>query len=149
MKNALTKFSLIGFITLSLFSAATTAQVKKTTNKTVEPTAKEAIKQVFLNGDVLLSAAKDCQSMATASGDKTILDFLSGVLSFQAEPNTTNSVEFSFKQETGKSKEIVWICDLLFRGGDAESPTGNGLRFKMRNANRRLMRESLMCIGTG
>lgn len=143
MKHLIFKFSAIGIVSACLFSNAF-GQTKKS-----EPTAKEAIKQVFLNGDILLSAAKDCQSMATASGDKTILDFLSGVLSFQAEPNTNNSVEFSFKKETGKQKEIVWVCDLLFRGGDAESPTGNGIRFKMRNADRRLMRESLMCIGTG
>ena len=143
MKRLTVKFStvVIVFVWLSLnaFGQA----------KTVEPTAKEAIKQIFLNGNILLSAAKDCQSMRTSPEDKTILDFLSGVLSFQAEPDTKNAVEFSFKKESGKQKEIVWICDLLFRGGDEESPSGNGIRFKMRNADRRLMRDSLMCIGTG
>lgn len=143
MKNLIFKFSLIGIVFLGAFSNSF-GQTKK-----VEPTAKEVIKQVFLNSDVLLSAAKDCQSMKTSDADKTILDFLSGVLSFQTEPGTKNAVEFSFKQENGKRNEIVWVCDLLFRGGDEESPTGNGIRFKMRNADRRLMRESVMCIGTG
>ncbi len=149
MKYAFVNFSLIGIIALLCLFSNVAAQVKKTNGKAAEPTAKEAIKQVFLNGDILLSAAKDCQSMGTSSDDKTILDFLSGVLSFQAEPNTKNAVEFSFKQEKGKRNEIVWICDLLFRGGDEESPSGNGIRFMMRNADRRLMRESVMCIGTG
>ena len=148
MKNVFINFSLIGLIALCLFSNVA-AQVKKTNGKAVKPTAKEAIKQIFSNGDILLSAAKDCQSMGTSSDDRTILDYLSGVLSFQAEPNTNNAIEFTFKQETGKNKEAVWVCDLLFRSGDAESPSSNGFRFKMRNSDRRLMRESLMCIGTG
>lgn len=148
MKNAFLHFLLIGLITLCLFSDAV-AQVKKTNGKTVEPTAKEAIKQILLNGNILLSAGKNCESVGTAKDDRTILDFLSGVLSFQAEPNANNTIEFSFKQEKGKRNEIVWVCDLLFRGGDAESPAGNGVRFTMRNSDRRLLRESVMCIGTG
>lgn len=148
MKNAFINFSLIGLFSLCLFSSAA-AQVKKTNEKTVEPTAKEAIKQIFLNGDILLSAGKNCQSVATSEDDRTILDFLSGVLSFQAEPDSKNAIEFTFKQEKGKRNEPVWVCDLLFRGGDAESPSSNGVRFKLRNSDRRLMRESLMCIGTG
>jgi hypothetical protein len=148
MKTAFVNFSLLSLMFLCLF-ASTEAQVKRTTQKTIEPTAKEAIKQIFLNGDVLLSAGKNCASVGTSQNDKTILDFLSGVLSFQAEPDTRNAVEFSFKQERGKRNEILWVCDVIFRGGDAESPSSNGIRFKMLNSDRRLMRESLMCIGTG
>ena len=148
MKRVFLKFFSIGIVSLSLVSAVF-AQTKKAQNNLTEPTAKEAIRQIFMNGDILLSAAKDCQSMKTSPEDRTILDFLSGVLAFQVEPETNNQIEFSFKQERGKRNEIIWVCDLLFRGGDAESPSGNGVRFKMRNADRRLMRESLMCIGTG
>ncbi len=148
MKSVLIKVFLIGLTSLFFFSAAN-AQARKTVAKIVEPTAKEAIRQVLLNGNILLSAAKDCASVKTSAEDRTILDFLSGVLSFQAEPETKNSIEFSFKKENGKSNDVVWICDLIFRGGDAESPAGNGVRFKMRNADRRLVRESVMCIGTG
>lgn len=143
MKHLIFKFSAIGIVALA-FAFGVSAQTKAK-----EPTAKEAIKQIFQNGNILLSAATDCSSMKTAPEDKTILDFLTGVLAFQTEANTTNLIEFSFKQETGKAKEIIWVCDVLFRGGDADTPTGNGVRFKMRNADRRLMRESLMCIGTG
>jgi hypothetical protein len=148
MRNGFIKFSMLGLIFLLLFSDAG-GQAKKARAKIVEPTAKEAIKQIFLNGDVLLSAVKDCQSVGTSRNDRTILDFLSGVLSFQAEPNTSNAIEFTFKQERGKRSELVWVCDLSFRGGDEESPSSNGVRFKMRNADRRLMRESVSCIGTG
>jgi hypothetical protein len=149
MKNRFVNFSLIGLIALLCFFSGVAAQVKKTNEKAVEPTAKQAIKQILLNSDVPLSAGKNCASVGTSSGDRTILDFLSGILSFQAEPNTNNAIEFSFKQEKGKRNEIVWVCDLLFRGGDEESPSSNGIRFTMRNSDRRLIRESLMCIGTG
>jgi len=148
MKKSFINFSLIGAIFLCLFSD-TAAQIKKTNEKTIEPTAKEAIRQVLLNGNILLSAGKNCESVGTSKDDRTILDFLSGVLSFQAEPKTSNAIEFTFKQEKGKRNESVWVCDLLFRGGDEESSSSNGVRFKMRNSDRRLIRESLMCIGTG
>ncbi len=148
MKNGILKFSFIGIVYLVSFSAVF-GQTKKAEAKIYEPTAKEAVKQVFLNSDILLSAGKNCEGVGMSKRDRTILDFLSGVLSFQAEPNTKTAIEFSFKQEEGKKNEPVWVCDLLFRGDDEESPSSNGIRFKMRNSDRRLMRESVMCIGTG
>ncbi|MGI8788886.1 MAG: hypothetical protein ACR2HG_14180 [Pyrinomonadaceae bacterium] len=148
MKNRLLKFSMIGIISLVLFSVAD-GQAKKNAEKIIEPTAKEAIKQILSNGDIPLSVGKNCQSVGTAKDDRTILDFISGILSFQAAPNSTNQIEFTFKQEKGKRNEIIWVCDLLFRGKDEEDVWSNGVRFKMRNADRRLLRDSLMCIGTG
>lgn len=148
MKNSFLKFSTIGLMSLVLFSVAF-GQTKKTDAKVVEPTAKEAIKQLLSNGDILLSAGKNCGSVATSKDDKTVLDFLSGVLSFQAAPESSSQIEFTFKQEKGKRNEPVWVCDLTFKGKDAEDVWSNGVRFKMRNADRRLMRDSLMCIGTG
>jgi len=149
MKNTILKFFLIGIISLTGLLTVAHGQTKKADAKIIEPTAKEAVKQIFLNSDILLSAGKNCESVGTSKDDRTILDFLSGVLSFQTEPNADSAIEFSFNQEKGKRNEIVWVCDLLFRGGDAESPWSNGIRFKMRNSDRRLMRESVMCIGTG
>ena len=148
MKNSIIKFSLTGIISLFLFTFAG-AQNKKTEEKIVEPTVKEAIKQVILNGNIPLSVGKDCASVATSETDKTVLDFLSGILAFQAEPNSANQIEFAFKQEKGKLNEVVWVCDLMFKGKDSEDVWSNGIRFKMRNSNRKLIRESLSCIGTG
>ena len=148
MKKSFTEFALCGFVSLILISAAF-GQNKKPPQKPVEPTAKEAIKQIFLNGDIRLTDGQHCQGMGTNFGDKTILDFLSGVLSFQTDPKTKNNIDFAFKKEKNKFNELIWVCDVLFRGGDEESPSGNGIRFSMRNSNRKLMRGSLMCIGTG
>ncbi len=148
MKNSFIKFLLIGTISLFLVSFVQ-GQTKKAEETIVEPTVKEAIKQVILNGDIPLSVGKNCESVGTSPDDKTILDFLSGVLSFQAAPNSANQIEFVFKQEKGSRNEIVWICDLMFRGKDDEDVWSNGIRFKMLNSNRKLIRESLSCIGTG
>lgn len=148
MKNSFIKFLLIGIVSLILFTFVE-GQTKKPQAKLVEPTAKEAIKLMLLNGNILLSAAKNCRSVGTSAADKTILDFLSGVLSFQAAPDSINQIEFAFKQEKGSRNEPLWVCDLSFKGKDAEDVWSNGVRFKMRNTDRQMLRESLMCIGTG
>lgn len=147
MKCRFITFSLSGLISLNLFFAASITAQK--TTKPIEPTAKEAIKQVFLNSDIPLSSVESCKSVGTSLNDKTILDFLSGVLSFQAEPNNQNRTEFSFKREKSNRNELVWICDLMFYGKDEEGVWGNGIRFKLRNSDRKLIRSSVMCIGTG
>ena len=148
MKNSFIKFSLIGIVSLLLFTSVE-GQTKKPQAKLVEPTAKEAIKLILLNGNILLSAAKSCQSVGTSAADKTILDFLSNILSFQSAPDSTNQIEFAFKQEKSSRNETLWVCDLSFKGKDAEDVWSNGIRFKMRNTDRQMLRESLMCIGTG
>ena len=147
MKSGFIKFSLIGLISLNLFSVFVVSAQK--TKKLNEPTVKEAVKQIFLNGDILLSSIESCKSVGTSPGDKTILDFLSGVLSFQAEPDSQNRIEFSFRQEKSNRNGLVWICDLMFYGKDEEDVWGNGVRFKLRNSDRKLIRSSVMCIGTG
>ena len=148
MKNSFIKISLIGIISLSLFSSAY-GQTKKAGETIVEPTVKEAIKQIISNGDIPLSVGKNCESVGTSPEDKTILDFLIGVLSFQAAPNSQNQIEFVFKQEKNSHNQTVWFCDLSFKGKDSEGVWSNGIRFKMLNSNRKLIRESISCIGTG
>lgn len=145
MKNSIIRFLLIGLISLNLAAAV----VAQKTEKAVEPTAKEAVKQILSNGDILLSSIESCKSVGTSPTDKTILDFLSGVLSFQTMPNSNNRIEFVFKQEKGSRNEIVWICDLTFFGKDAEDVWSNGVRFKLRNSDRKLVRASVICTGTG
>ena len=143
MKIIITNFLLIGLFFFGLLLAADGQ------TKTIEPTAKEAIKQIFLNADIRLADAQFCKGMGSNAADKTILDFLSGVLSFQAEPKTNNNVEFSFKQEKNERGELVWVCDVMFKGSDDADIWNNGIRFNMRNSDRKLIRRSLICIGSG
>ncbi len=147
MKNNLVKFSLIGIVSLFLFSTAV-AQAKKGERKIVEPTAKESIKQILLNGNLLLDSYESCRSYATKE-EKTVGDYLANVISFQAMPDSATVLDFTFDREKAKNGETIWVCDLVFRLKDLADSSTNGFRFKMRNADRKLMRESLMCIGSG
>lgn len=149
MKNGIFNFLLIGTVFLG-FSSAVFSQTKDG-KKTIEPTAKESIKQIFLNGDILLSSVESCKSVGTSLDDKTLLDFMSVVLSFQAERESENRIEFSFTKEKGSKNEIIWLCDVMFynKGEDMDAYATNGVRFKMRNSDRKLIRSSLVCTGTG
>lgn len=117
-------------------------------NGETEPTAKEAIRQLLLHGNTPLTTLKNCSSMKTADSDLTLIDLLSGVLAFQAEPEMKNSIEFTFKREAMGRDQIVWVCDVTFRSGDDDSPSANGFRFKLRNSDRKLVPGSMSCIGT-
>lgn len=147
MKQVFIRFSLIGFTTLFLLTAAH-AQMKKAAAKLVEPTAKEAVRQILRNGTLPLISYESCRSYAT-NEEKTIGDYLASVISFQAMPDSATVLDFTFNQEKTKNGEAIWVCDLVFRLKDEADTSTNGFRFKMRNADRKLMRESLMCIGTG
>ena len=148
MKNSAIRFPVIGFLLIGL-SFAVAGQTKKPETKIIEPTAKEAIKQIFLNGDIRLAEAQYCKGEGMEFSDKTIFDFLSGVLAIQAEPETHNNIEFTFKQEKNKFNELFWVCDVWFLGGDKDDIWSYGVRFKMRNSDRKMLRESLTCISSG
>lgn len=80
MKKIFIKFSLIGLTSLFLFPAAN-AQTKKADAKIVEPSAKEAIRQILLNGNLPLISYESCRSYAT-NEEKTVGDYLASVISF-------------------------------------------------------------------
>lgn len=149
MKTGILKFLLIGI--LSLISVSVGFSQTKHDKKPIEPTAKESIKQILQNGDILLSSVESCKSVGTSLSDKTILDFMSGVLASQTEPDSENRIEFSFAKEKAGKNEIVWLCDLMFynKGEDMDAFATNGVRFKLRNSDRKLIRSSLICTGTG
>lgn len=121
-----------------------------------EPTAKEAINLIFANGDILLKSKKSCESVGSDFKDRTILDYLSGILSFQTEKNSQNRIEFNFKPVKDAKGNALWSSDLMFYG---RYPTGEGtnefdvwsmgVRFQITNSDRKLLRSSIECIGAG
>jgi hypothetical protein len=147
MKSCFFRVVLVGFMFLSGVLVSH-GQAKTNSQKTVEPTAKEAFKQIFANGNLLLTSYPSCESYAASKENKTISDYLSNILSFQTEPGKFR-VDFTFTQEKNKRNELIWVCDLVFRTVDEPETSSDGFRFKMRNSERKLMRESLMCIGVG
>lgn len=114
----------------------------------VLPTAKEAIRILLANGDIPMNS-KTCRSMKTAEDDRTIFDYLSGILAFQAEPNSKTSIEYAVKLIKGKNGVHFWEVNLNFKGLDEGSgdPWNNGFRFLIRTRDKRMVRSSLQCIG--
>lgn len=148
MMKSFVRFSAICLMLFGSFSAAS-SQTKAAKEKPLEPTAKEVIKQILLNGDIPLSVDPSCKSVGSSPGDKTILDFVSSIISFQNEPDSKNSLEFKFEQKKSAKDGLVWVCDLMFYGADGENVWSNGLRVKIRNSDRKLLRDAVVCTGTG
>ena len=153
------KKQLFTIILVCLFTLAVNGiiQAQKTVNdsdkkqqkeKITEPTAKEALKLIFSNSDISLNVDSSCKGIGSSFDDKTILDYLSGLLAFQTEPETKNRIEFKFTRKEEK-KRLYWVCDLMFLGEEQEAVMSYGVRFTMRNSDRKLLRKSVKCIGSG
>jgi len=138
------------FVLTVVFLSVVLVSGQVNNSKKNEPTAKEAIKLIFANGDIPLTVDSSCKDIGSSKNDKTIADYLSGLLSFQTEEDSSNRIGFSFKEDKGKRNEILWICDLMFFGkGKDEEIWSWGIRFTMRDADRKLIRNSIICLGSG
>ena len=134
----------------NLYAQKEKKKCKKDT-KTVEaaePTAKEALNLILSNGDIPLTVDESCKSVGSSPNDKTILDYVSGLMSFQTEPNSKNRIEFTFKQKKDDNR-LFWVNDLMFLGENGEDIWSYGVRFTMRNSDRKMLRKSVICIGAG
>jgi hypothetical protein len=147
MRSCFFRIVLIAFMFLSGVLVSY-GQARTNGQKVLEPTAKEAIKQILANGTLLLKSYPSCESYAATKENVTISDYFASFLSFQAEPGKFR-IDFSFTQEKSKRNELIWVCDLVFRTVDEPETSSDGFRFKMRNSDRKLMRDSLMCVGVG
>jgi hypothetical protein len=147
MTNYISKSILIAALCFG-FTLISNAQAKKTPAKPLEPTAKESIKKIMQNGNLLLSFYPSCKSYVTTE-EKTIGDYFANFLSFQAMPDNAYVLDFQFKQEKAKNGDLIWVCDLIWRLKDEPDSSSDGFRFKMLNSDRKLISQSLMCIGVG
>jgi hypothetical protein len=141
-------FSLFGNGIVYAQKAKNDSNKKHQKEKITEPTAKEALNLILSNGDIPLTVDSSCKSVGSSPDDKTILDYISGLMSFQTEPESSNRIEYSFTRKEEK-KYVYWVCDLMFLGKDSEDVWSYGVRFTMRNSDRKLLRESVKCIGSG
>jgi hypothetical protein len=147
MKHSYIKLLILVTILFATVSLAV-GQAKKTPAKPLEPTAKESIKKIIQNGNLLLNSYPSCQSYVTTE-EKTIGDYFANFLSFQAMPDNAYVLDFQFKQEKAKNGDLIWVCDLIWRLKDEPDSSSDGFRFKMLNSDRKLISQSLMCIGVG
>lgn len=151
---------LISATTILLFCNDSNAQSYVKAAKFVErrivlPTAQDALKTVFSNGNILLSSIPSCKRQGTTLEDKTILDYLSGAVGFQAEPKSQNSLQYTVKLIRSRNGRHFWECELIFNSrfqskGDADDViSSNGVKFLMRTQDKKMVRGSLTCTGTG
>lgn len=125
-----------------------------TKKRIVLPTAQDGLKALFSKGNILLSSIPSCKRQGTTPEDRTILDYLSGVIGFQAEPKSQNSLKYTVKL-IRKNGRPIWEVELLFgsrfqsREDEEEVISSNGFRFLMRTQDKKMLSGSLTCIGTG
>lgn len=146
----------IFFVSANYSNAQIFAKTANKIEKTIVlPTAQDALKAVFSNGNILLSSIPSCRRQGTTVEDRTILDYLSGVIGFQAEPKSQNSLKYTVKLIRGRNGRHFWECELIFnsrfqsRDDADETISSNGVKFLMRTQDKKLVRGSLTCTGTG
>lgn len=113
-----------------------------------KPDVKEVLKLIFQNSKTPLSVDESCRSVGSSADDKTIGDFLAGLLAFQSEPDTKNRISFTTKAE-GQAKSKVWISDVMFLGEEGETVLSYGIRISLYDGSRKFVRGSIRCIGAG
>jgi len=121
-----------------------------------QPLAKEAVRTLLDNGNVLLAPYESCKSVVAFTKDNTIFDYLSEIMSYQSEDKSKNSLGFEVTSKTDKNGETLWVCYLMFRGEYETKEDGSdsdvwsmGFRFAMRNSDRKMVRSSLECLAAG
>lgn len=152
--STLISVTLIFLLAADLNAQSYVKTVSPVEKRIVLPTAQDALKAVFANGNILLSSIPSCKRQGTTPEDRTILDYLSGVIGFQAEPKSQNSLKYTIKL-TRRNGRPVWEAELLFnsrfqsRATEEEAISSNGVRFLMRTQNKKMISGSLTCTGTG
>lgn len=140
MKKYLTLFVIL------LFAAGTFVHGKRNTG---EPEVKEVLQLILANHKILLSADESCRSVGSSPSDKTVGDYLAGLLAFQVEPGTANKIEFSTKQADGPKGQKIWVNDVMFLGEEGETVQSYGIRISLFDTTRKFVKGSLQCIGAG
>ena len=72
-----------------------------------QPLAKEAVRTLLDNGNVLLAPYENCKSVVAFTKDNTIFDYLSEIISYQSEDKSKNSLGFEVTSKTDKNGETL------------------------------------------
>ncbi len=100
------------------------------------------IRALFRMQDVSLSAGQFCNNVGTEFTDKNIGDYISGMLAQIDQPKGRNWIETSAKPGTlSDTGEAAWECEVTIRHTYREEVMDWGVRS--------LVKDSIMCIGTG
>ena len=114
------------------------------------PTAKEIIRYLLASYDVSLNVDPSCNGVGSDFKDALIGDYVSGLLAAQIHGGK-NWIETSAKprKPSGNDDGLLWECSVVFRRQDGEEEWGWGVTFVVRAADRKVIRESFRCTGSG
>ncbi len=131
-------------VVLALFAAAAMGA------EPVAPTGKEMLRQLLASHDVGLEVSPSCQGVGSGMKDTTIGDYVSGLLAELKGTGGKNWIETSAHLRAGaEGTGQVWECNVVFRRQHGEEEWGWGVTFSLREADRKVIRESFRCTGGG
>lgn len=114
-----------------------------------QPSPKEVIRLLLTLRDVPLSIHKSCATAGTSLSDADIGDYVSGWLAELNKGPGANWIEASAAPATSPDKEAGWNCTVMFRHVNGEDRWGWGISFFVRQADRRVVEDSVRCLGAG
>lgn len=112
------------------------------------PSAKEVVALALRNGDLPLAGIPSCAGAGTSASDATLGDYLAGFLAEQTGRSGKNWIEAGCR-EASRGDAGGWDCRLVVRRSDGEERWGWGVRFFVASPERRAVRGSFACVGSG
>lgn len=114
------------------------------------PPAKEIVQLLLQHLDLPLAIHPSCSGVGSDFDDKTLRDFLSGLIANQTGPQGRNWVEtFAVAKNEEAEKDRLWECTVIFRRQNGEEEWGWGVRFSIKALDRSFVMESVRCLGSG
>jgi hypothetical protein len=113
------------------------------------PARKAILEALLANMDVKLAVHPSCMGVGTEADDQTIGDYLSGFVAEFERGESRNWIEATAQSAASASGEPVWRADVMLHHAAGDDEWGWGVRFDLRKADGRAVRESFQCLGAG
>ena len=114
--------------------------------KSQKPASKQAIYLLLENSSAPLSVDSSCKHVGSNWTDKTIGQYVAGLMAEQVSPGT-NWIEASCSTPD-RIPEAAWTCEVTFLRQDNEDRWRWGVKFSL-DSRGQVMPKSFRCIGAG
>lgn len=101
------------------------------------------LRALLKNTDVRLDVHPSCSGVGTDPQDATIGDYIAGFMAAQRVPE--NTIEADCEPGSAQYQQ----CQVWFKHEDAEDEWAWGVAFQMSQADGKLSRSSIRCLGSG
>lgn len=114
------------------------------------PSPKEVVRLLLNLRDIPLRSHGSCATAGTSISDADLGDYVSGWLAELKQSRGANWLEASAKPEAvTPERQPGWRCTVMFRHVDGDDRWGWGVSFLVRASDRRLVQNSIRCLGAG